>query len=219
MVLAWAVLLMCAMAEPLVRLMYGADRLGCVPYLQVLALAYAMDHVCVINLNLLKVKGRSDLFLRLEIIKRAVSVALIIYAASISVVAICWATVIYGQIAIFINSYYTGKIIRLTWWQQQKDYLPYVLYASICALPAWGIAQLPVESWFPVAGREGATSFVYYLTLLSQLFVGETCSALGYFALLSIKRDPALYELRRSAAENPKICRLPVIGTWARKHQ
>lgn len=217
MVLAWAVLLMCAMAEPLVRLMYGADWLGCVPYLQVLALAYAMDHVCVINLNLLKVKGRSDLFLRLEIIKRVVSVALIIYAASISVVAICWATVIYGQIAIFVNCYYTGKIIRLTWWQQQKDYLPYVLYAALCALPAWGIAQLPVDVWFPVEGREGVTSVLYYLTLLSQLFVGGTCSALGYFALLSIKRDPALGELRRCAAGNPMICRLPVIGAWTRE--
>lgn len=180
LVLAWCCMIMVALAHPLVLVFYGKNWLSCVIYLQIIAFGAATDHITSINLNLLMVKGRSDLFLRLEIIKKSISLAMLFYAATISVEAICWAICIYIQIAIFINTYYTGKLLGLTWWTQQKDYLPYVLRATLACLPAW---LCTLTDW---------PNFL-------QLVVGGCTSLLFYFAPLHLTRDEAYMELYKVA--------------------
>lgn len=214
MVLAWGTLLMCALAEPLVRVLFGEKWLLCVPFLQVVSLGLAFNHVNVINLNLLKVKGRSDLFLRLEIIKRLLSVAMMIYAASISVLAICWSTAIYTQLAIFVNCYYTGKLIKLTWWQQQKDYLPYALFAAVSTLPAWLCAYAPVHVWFPEVEGDALSYVSHYAALIAQLTLGGVASAVLYFGTLHLRRDSAYVELLRCVRGNEKMMRFGLLRRW-----
>lgn len=214
MVLTWGALLLCSLAKPLVSIMYGEMWLPCVPYLQVVALSVALSHICTINLNLLKVKGRSDLFLRLEIIKRVISIGMMIYAASISVIAICWCSVIYVQIAIFINSYYTGKIIKLTWWQQQKDYLPYALFAAFSTLPAWLCSAAPVESWYPVAAGDTLSYICYYGAVVTQIIVGTLLSVLIYFGSLHYRRDAAYLEILLCMCSNKKLMRYGIMRRW-----
>ena len=216
MALTWGCLLLCALAKPLVLLMFGEKWLLCVPFVQVVSLSSAFHHVSVVNLNLLKVKGRSDLFLRLEIIKRVLSIGMILYAASISVLAICWICVIYTQIGIFINSYYTGKIIKLTWWQQQKDYLPYALLAAITTLPAWLCAYAPVAFWFPVAEGAPLSAALYYGAVVAQVGVGGLLSAGLYFGILHWRRDAAYMELLRCVRGNEKLMRFGIIRRWCR---
>ena len=165
-----------AMGEPAVSLMYGENWLGCVIFVQIAALGVAVDHICAINLNLLMVKGRSDLFLRLEVIKKSISLAMLFYAATISVEAICWASVIYTHLAIVINTYYTGKLLGLTWWKQQKDYMPYVIWAAVSCMPAWLIAQ---TEW----------------PALVQLFLGGLSAFIMYFGALHWLREVAYSEL------------------------
>lgn len=213
LVLAWVSLTTCALATPLVSVMYGEAWLGCVPFLQLVCISSSVDHVGGINLNLLKVKGRSDLFLRLEIIKRTISVGLLLYAATISPLAICIAGCIYVQMAIFINCYYTGKLLNLTWWKQQKDYMPYVGIAICCNLPALGLAQLPVGAWFPT-GDTAATA-LHYGALLLVLAVGGGLSALLYFGVLTLRRDSALHELLITLNNNPKLGKLSLIRKWS----
>lgn len=214
MVLVWGTLLLCALAEPLVQIMFGEKWRLCVPYMQVVSLGLAFNHINVINLNLLKVKGRSDLFLRLEIIKRLLSVSMMIYAASISVLAICWSTVIYTQLAIFVNSYYTGKLIKLTWWQQQMDYLPYALFAAFSTLPAWICAYLPVEIWFPVFEGNKLSYFTYYSCVIAQIGIGSLLSALLYFSVLHFRRDAAYIELIRCLGMSEKLKHFSIIRRW-----
>lgn len=151
---AWCTMLLIAMAYPAVELMYGKTWLPCVPYLQIIAIGWAANHMSTINLNLLMVKGRSDLFLRLEIIKKTVSIAMLLYAATISVEAICWASAIYCHMAVAFNAYFTGKILGLTWWTQQKDYLPYFLIAGITCIPAYclTLTQLPIVLQLVIGG-------------------------------------------------------------------
>lgn len=214
MVLAWGCLLLCALAEPLVSLMYGEKWLPCIPFVQVVALGTALSHISVINLNLLKVKGRSDLFLRLEIIKRALSIGMILYAATISVMAICWVTVIYTQFAIFINCYYTGKLIKLTWWQQQKDYLPYVIYAALSTLPAWLCAYVPVDTWCPVIEGDNLSIVLHIVAVFAQVVVGGLSSALLYFGALHHRRDGAYLEMLRCVRMNEKLMRIGPVRRW-----
>lgn len=216
LILAWISLLVCAMAEPLVRFLYGENWLGCVVFVQIVALGHGLNHVCVINLNLLKVKGRSDLFLRLEIIKRIISVLMLLYAATISVEAICWVVAIYTQIAIFINSYYTGKIIKLTWWQQQKDYLPYVMCAALSVIPAYLGTLIPVDALRAAMGEGWESQAAYYAIIIAQLVLGGLCSALLYFGVLQWRHDAALAELLRSVSDHPRLSRMPMLGRWAR---
>lgn len=204
LVLAWISLMVCATAEPLVCLLFGETWMGCVVFVQILAVCHGLNHISVINLNLLKVKGRTDLFFRLEVIKRTFSVLMLLYAATIGMEAICWAAVIYSQIAIFINSYYTGKIIKLTWWQQQKDYLPYVIWAAVSALPAWLLSTISPDA---VVGK--VNSFWYGAFLILQLAAGGIISLVIYIGGLALRKDAALAELARLAVGYPKMAHLP----------
>lgn len=173
---AWCTMVLIAMAAPLVEVMYGRQWLPCVPFLQIVAAGWAANHMSAINLNLLMVKGRSDLFLRLEIIKKTISIAMLLYAATISVEAICWAGAIYCHIAMAFNAYFTGKIIGLSWWAQQKDFIPYFLLAGLASLPGYlcTLTGLPV---------------------VVQLSIGGMAALLLYFVPLHLFRESAYAEL------------------------
>lgn len=192
MVICWAVFLVAALGQPFTYVMYGEKWQGCVVYLQLFCFSCCVGHISGINLSLLKVKGRSDLILGLEFVKRIISIAMAVYAATISVEAICWASIIYTQFAIFINCHYTAKIINLSWWQQQKDYLPYVLLSGLCVLPAYGIARLPLPP-------------------LLQLFAGGMVSFALYLGCLHAMRDGAFRELLVTLGQNPKVQRIGVL--------
>lgn len=190
--IAWGMCLMLALGDPLVHLLYGENWMGCVVYLQILCLVFAFEHISSINLNLLKVKGRSDLFLRLEIIKKTISIAMLIGAAFISVAAICWASVIYSQIAMAINCYYTGKIIGLTWWKQQKDYWPFMFLAVAACLPAYLLTLSPLPDY-------------------AQLAIGGVAAVLLYFGVLRWRRDETYLEFAHiMAGKFPKL--RPLLG-------
>lgn len=174
--IAWLCVMMATLARPGVHVLYGEKWIPCAIFIQILSFAYAFDHICSINLNLLKVKGKSGILLRLEAVKKTISIAILIYAATISVEAICWGMVIYTQIAVFINTIYTGKLIGLTWWQQQKDYLPYFILAIMSAVPAYYVTTFNIHS-------------------ILQLILGGFISALIYFGILYITKEEAFMEL------------------------
>lgn len=192
LVIAWICICLLAMAEPTVELMYGKDWLGAAVFVKIAACGVAVDHISTINLNLLTVKGRTDLLLGLEIVKKSISIAMLLYAATISVEAICWASVIYIQIAIFINCYFAGRILGLTWWKQQKDYLPYVIWAATACVPAWFCCQ---TEW----------------SLILQLAVGGSSAFAIYFGGLHLLREGAYVELYKILQGNRLFKWLPTI--------
>ena len=216
LVIIWGVFLLGSLAVPFVRIMYGDTWLGCVPFLQILCLDYALLQISIINLNLIKVKGRADVYLRLEIIKRVLSLALMLWGATISVEAICWATVIYGQLAIFINCWYTGKIVNLTWWHQQKDYWPYIILAAIACAPAAILALLPIPHGWEVVQGEWVSYVRFYGFLVGIIACGSMISALIYFGYLQMRRDRALIEIAKTLAHKAAIVKIPLLGRWVR---
>ncbi len=166
--IAWLCVLMASLAAPGVYILYGASWVPCAVYIQILSFAYAFDHICSINLNLLKVKGCSGILLKLEVIKKSISVAILIYAATIGVEAICWGMVIYTQIAVIINSFYTGKLINLSWWRQQRDYMPYFVLAFISVIPAYCFTQCELHPFFQILLGGGISVLIYFGVLYAM---------------------------------------------------
>ena len=84
-----------------------------------------------INLNILKVKGRTDYFLKLEIIKKVIGISIIVISIPFGLLFMCYAQIVSSLIALFINTYYSGKLIKLSFWNQMKDIF-HILLTSLC---------------------------------------------------------------------------------------
>lgn len=115
---------MAAIARPMVLTLIGEKWLSSVPYLQLLCIVSMMYPLHALNLNILKVKGRSDLFLRLEIIKKGLAIPVILFGIFIGIKAMILAMIFNSFFAYFINSYYSSKLIDYSISEQIKDVLP-----------------------------------------------------------------------------------------------
>ncbi|MCQ2067757.1 MAG: lipopolysaccharide biosynthesis protein [Bacteroidaceae bacterium] len=129
---------LCGIARPLVVSLIGEKWSGCVPLLQILTFAYLCDGITIINLNLLYVKGKSDVVLKLEIIKKSIAVAFLLVAIRYGVTAICLSLVLYSFIALIINTRNTKKILNYGFLNQIGDLYPYLL----CSLTIMAVAFL-----------------------------------------------------------------------------
>lgn len=116
-----------ALASPIIRFLLGDVWIPAIILLQLLCFAAMWDPISAINLNLLYVSGRSDLVLKLEIIKKTIAIIILIFSAFIGLKAICIGQICYACIAFFLNTHYTGKIINLSFANQIKDIFPYFI--------------------------------------------------------------------------------------------
>ena len=121
---------MAALAHPLVVTLVTDKWAPCVPYLQVICFSSMWYPVHAINLNLLQVKGRSDLFLKLEIIKKAILLIAVFICVPFGVMGICVGAIFTSLISLVINTYYTGKLINVGFFRQMRDMTP-TLIASL----------------------------------------------------------------------------------------
>lgn len=131
--------LMVVAAEPMIRFLLTEKWLPAVPYFQVLAFAGILIPIHSYNLNVLKVKGRSDLFLKLEIWKKLLVVAILLVSTRFGIMGIVWGQVTGSVIAFFINTYYTGKILNYGSFQQIGDLLPTLCLSALTALVLYGV--------------------------------------------------------------------------------
>lgn len=138
-VIAPVLCLMIVVAEPMIRFLLTDKWLPAVPYFQVLAVAGILFPIHSYNLNVLKVKGRTDLFLKLEIWKRILVIITVLVSVQFGVMGIIWGQVFTSVAAFFINTYYTGKIIHYGSWQQIGDLLPTLLLAGLISLGVYGL--------------------------------------------------------------------------------
>ena len=113
-----------AVAFPLIRVVLTPKWEGCSLYLQIICFALMWYPIHAINLNLLQVKGRSDLFLRLEIINKIVGVCIMCITIPLGIKAMCIGMVVSSLISLFINTHYTGKLIDIGYLKQMRDLLP-----------------------------------------------------------------------------------------------
>ena len=98
-----------------------------------------------INLNILKVKGRTDYFLKLEIIKKVIGITIIVISIPFGLLFMCYGQIVSSLIALFINTYYSGKLINLSFWSQMKD-ISHILITSLCMFAIIKIMNLWIDN-------------------------------------------------------------------------
>lgn len=120
-----------AVAEPLVTVLLTEKWLPCVFYLQILSFSFVLAPVEIENLQVIKAIGRSDLVLKLEIIKKTVGVLLLIIAAPIGVEAIAVSLLVGNIFAALANAYPNRKMVGYGYWKQFADICPSVLMSAV----------------------------------------------------------------------------------------
>jgi teichuronic acid exporter len=115
---------MAAVAKPMVYVIIGPKWLPCVIYLQLLCIAYMFSPLHALNLNVFNVLGRSDLYLRLEVFKKMLSIPTIIIGIIFGIKIMIAGIIFNSILAYFINSHFVGKLIGYTTLQQVKDIMP-----------------------------------------------------------------------------------------------
>lgn len=120
-----------AVASPLIRVVLTTKWDGAILYLQIICFGLMWYPIHAINLNLLQVKGRSDLFLRLEIIKRLTGLAILCISVSFGITAMCIGMVVDSIFALVANTYYNGRMMGLGFFKQIRDVLPIFLNALV----------------------------------------------------------------------------------------
>lgn len=133
---------MAALARPLVIVLITEKWLGAVLFLQILCFDQMLYPIHGLNLSLLQVKGRSDLFLRLEIIKKALGIIILLITIPYGIVAMCIGSVIVSYLSLLINTHYTSKFIHVGFYRQMRDLVPSYLISLIVALIVWGVISL-----------------------------------------------------------------------------
>ncbi len=117
-------LMMAAVAHSLVLTLIGTKWLQSIPYLQLLCLSLMLYPLHSLNLNILKVKGRSDLFLNLEVAKKILVVPIVIVGIYVGINAMIIGMIVFSFIAYFLNSYYSAKMIDYSVTEQLRDIFP-----------------------------------------------------------------------------------------------
>ena len=115
--------LMAINAEIIVRIMLGEQWLAAVPFLQIACISYALYPFHTINLQAMNALGRSDMYLKLQIIKEALNLTILLFTYKHGIFTMIAAGYLMGPISIFINSYPNAKLLGYTAIMQIKDVL------------------------------------------------------------------------------------------------
>lgn len=128
-------LLFAAVAEPVVRVVIGEAWLPCVPFLQMYCVVYALLPIHTTNLQVLNGMGRSDLFLRIEVVKKVVGVAILSFTVFVlrDLYAIVFGYIVSGVIATFINAFPNRRVIGYAYAEQIRDICPAFVIGAVAA--------------------------------------------------------------------------------------
>lgn len=123
-----------ALAKPLFKLILGPIWLDAVPFFQILCIAAMLYPIHAFNINVLQVYGRSDLFLKLEIIKKLFLALGISIGIQFGVIGLVWSIVFTSFISLLINTHYSSKLIEYSTKRQLLDMFPILILAGLTFL-------------------------------------------------------------------------------------
>lgn len=129
---------MAAVADPMVRVLIGDQWIECAYLLQIICFGRMWYPIHAINLDILQVSGRSDLFLKVEIYKKILSLTILVATAPFGIIAMCYGNVVSSLINLYINTYYSSRILGVSLWSQIKDLLPTLALCTVMFFAAWG---------------------------------------------------------------------------------
>lgn len=175
-----------AIAEPMIVSLIGDQWLPAVPFLQILCFSMMLYPLHAINLNMLQVQGRSDLFLRLEIIKKIIAVVPLLLGIFVNIYLMLFGSVITGFIAYYLNAFYSGKFLNYSILEQVRDIIPSFIIAMIMAVSVWGISFINLPSVALLAIQLSAG--VVIIILLCELVRLDSYLEIKHIALTFINK-------------------------------
>lgn len=168
---------MAAVAKPMILVLIGEKWTGCIPFLILICIHGSMYPLHAINLNMLQVQGRSDLYLRLEIIKKFVALGPLLLGIFMDIYLMVGTSIITTCINYYLNAYYSGPYLNYTIKEQVKDVLPSFAIAVFMAIIVGGMTFIPVSP---------------FILLPLQIVVG----AIIVIAICEFKKLPEYIEIK-----------------------
>lgn len=171
-----------ALSKPFISVFLNDNWAYTATLLPIICFSMMLYPVHAINLNFLQVKGKSELILKLEIIKKIVGLILIAITVWFGIVALCYGMVLNSIIALFINTHYTGKFLHLGFFTQMKDILPSFLYA----ISMFVIVYLSTLLF----NNDIMQLFVGFLTgVIYYIIIGKFSSSKNYNEIIALIRN------------------------------
>ena len=151
-----------AVSEPLLYCLIGPKWHEAATYLPLICLVSSLYPLHAINLNMLQVQGRSDLFLGLEITKKIIGLAPFFVGAFVGIFPMLYTTVITNIIAYFLNSYFSGKLLGYSSWMQIRDIAPSFAISMTMAIVVYLLKYLPISNWIILPIQIVVGIFVFF---------------------------------------------------------
>jgi teichuronic acid exporter len=129
-------------AEPLVKFLLTDKWLPCVPFLQIFCASYALMPIHTANLQAINALGRSDIFLKLEIIKKVLGLSILVVTVFYGIYAIALGQVFSGIISTFINAYPNKRLLGYSYKEQWNDIYPSLLLSLVMGAVVYGLKWL-----------------------------------------------------------------------------
>ena len=152
-----------ACAEPVVRILLTDKWLPCVPFLRIFCITYAFYPIHTANLNAIRAMGRSDVFLKLEIIKKIVSLVTLLSTMWFGVMVMAYSLLATTVIYQMINAWPNRKLLNYTYLQQIKDILPSLLLSVVMFVIVWFVQYFHLSPALTLLVQVPLGIFVYIL--------------------------------------------------------
>lgn len=136
-----------SIAGPLIYCLIGPQWDLAATYLPLICISMSLYPLHALNLNMLQIQGRTDIFLYLEIIKKVIAIGPICLGIFVNIYWMLIGTLIAGFISFYLNSYYTGKKLGYSSWMQLKDIAPSYGIALVIAISVYFLKFLPISNW------------------------------------------------------------------------
>lgn len=161
-VTATGMFFLAAISEPMLYCLIGPQWHEASTYLPLICLNSTLYPLHAINLNMLQVQGRSDLFLGLEVVKKLIGLIPLAVCVFWGIMPMLYVNLAVGVVAYFLNSYYSGRLIGYSSWMQVKDIAPSCLVAAIVAVSVYFVKYIPASYWviLPLQIIMGAVVFM-----------------------------------------------------------
>ncbi len=160
-------------AKPLVLVLLTDKWAPCITYLQLLCIVGLMYPLHVINLNVLQALGRSDLFLRLEVIKKVLIIINITITWRWGIMAMITGQIIITFMSYYLNAWYNNVLLNYSVWEQMKDFSPYLFSSLLMGAIVYSISHLQIASYIILLVSQILVGGVVYLSLCRMIQLEE----------------------------------------------
>lgn len=163
---------MAAAAEPFIRLLLTAKWLSCVPYLRIFCFSFALWPIHTANLQAINAVGRSDIFLRLEVVKKTIGILFLLVSMPFGILVIVLSMLVTGFISTFINSAPNKNLLNYTYKEQVIDLGRPFLLAVFMGIIVYLVTLLHLSDWLTLCIQVIVGVIVYIL--ISILFKDDS---------------------------------------------